>query len=108
LEQEKYSHEKSGRKSVPAELTIEAAIIELNRLKSQERMDIDRERLNAAIDKLIGAARYRIKQAPKTQYYENQSGENGYKPFCPRCDSRVFEISDNYCPECGQALDWGD
>lgn len=108
MEQEKYSHEKSGRKSVPAELTIEAAMIELNRLKSSERMDIDRERMNAAIDKLIEAARYRIKRAPKTRYYENQSSGNGYKTFCPRCDSRVFNISDSYCPECGQALDWSD
>ena len=91
-----------------SEMTIEAAIIELNRLKSQERMDIDRERLNAAIDKLIGAARYRIKRAPKTRYYENQSSGNDYKPFCSRCGSRVFDISDNYCPECGQALDWSD
>ena len=91
-----------------SEMTIEAAIIELNRLKSQERMDIDRERLNAAIDKLIGAARYRIKRAPKTRYYENQSSGNDYKPFCSRCGSRVFDISDNYFPECGQALDWSD
>ena len=88
------------------ELTLEAAIIELNRLKTTERMDIDRERLTAASDTLKDAARFRIKQAPKTQYYDNQSGENGYNPFCPRCDSRVFEISDQYCPKCGQALDW--
>lgn len=90
------------------EMTYEAAIIELNRLKSQERMNIDRERLGAAIDVLKDAAQFRIKQAPKTQYFENQSSGNGYKPFCPRCDSRVFEISDQYCPECGQALDWSD
>lgn len=30
-------------------ITIEAAVIELNLLKSQERMDINRERLNAAV-----------------------------------------------------------
>ena len=91
---------------MPTEMTIEAAMIELNRLKTTERMDIDRDRLTAAIDVVKDAAQFRIKQAPKTQYYENQSGENGYKPFCPRCDSRVFEISNQYCPHCGQALDW--
>lgn len=30
-------------------MTIEAAIIELNRLKSQERMDIDREEAEQAL-----------------------------------------------------------
>lgn len=34
------------------EMTIEAAVIELNRLKTEERMEIDRERLTAAIDVL--------------------------------------------------------
>ena len=49
---------------MPNEMTYKAAIIEANRLKSQERMDVDRERLNAAIDKLIVAARFRIKRKP--------------------------------------------
>lgn len=30
-------------------ITIEAAVIELNRLKSQERVDTNSERLNAAV-----------------------------------------------------------
>ena len=49
---------------MPNEMTFEAAVIEANRLKSQERMDVDRERLNAAIDKLIEAAWYRIPREP--------------------------------------------
>lgn len=44
--------------------TIESAMIELNRLKTTERMDIDRERLTAAIDRLVKAARKQIPQKP--------------------------------------------
>ena len=47
------------------EMTIEAAMIELNRLKTTERMDIDRERLTAAIDVLKDAAQFRIKRKPE-------------------------------------------
>ena len=90
-----------------AEMTIEAAIIELNRLKSQERMDIDRERLNAAIDKLIGAARYQIKR--KVVIY------NGLD-LCPNCRKILGTTAMRglsaqylpYCIKCGQALDWSD
>lgn len=107
MEQEKYSHEKSGGKPVPVELTIEAAIIELNRLKSQERMDIDRERLNAAIDKLIGAARYQIKR--KVVIYNELD-------LCPNCrkalggnvQRRLSAWRMPHCNKCGQALDWSD
>ena len=89
------------------EMTIEAAIIELNRLKSQERMDIDRERLNAAIDKLIRAARYQIKR--KVVIYNELD-------LCPNCrnilgTTAMRGLSDRYlpyCNKCGQALDWGD
>ena len=41
---------------MPTEMTIEAAMIELNRLKTTERMDIDRDRMTAAIDVLKDAA----------------------------------------------------
>ena len=84
------------------EMTIEAATIELNRLKSQERMDIDRERMTAAIDKLIEAGRFRIKRKPlpDTFYY-------GYGK-CPSCGVIFTDNSTNCCRNCGQALDWGD
>nr|DAJ21559.1 MAG TPA: hypothetical protein [Siphoviridae sp. ctWyD10] len=29
-----------------------------------------------------------------------------FKYNCPRCESRVTVI-DEFCPECGQAIDWG-
>lgn len=29
-----------------------------------------------------------------------------YKGQCPKCVSTVLQYKDNYCPNCGQALDW--
>lgn len=83
-------------------MTIEAAIIELNRLRLQERMDIDRARLGAAIDKLTEAGRRQISKKPKR--------ENG-NWNCPICGYPAIRISyqqKKYCDECGQALDWSD
>ncbi len=91
---------------MPTELTLEAAIIELNRIKTDTYPTTDFDRRNAALERAKQAVRKQIPRKPKEQYYENQSGENGYKLFCQCCDARVFEVSDNYCPECGQALDW--
>lgn len=94
---------------MPIEMTIEAAMIELNRLKTTERMDIDRDRLTAAIDVLKDAAQFRIKKKPSLKRYKAPPfgcGRICQDLFCPQCDSRIFEICSDFCPECGQALDW--
>lgn len=94
---------------MPTKLTLEAAIIELNRMKSQERMDIDRERLTAAVDVLKDAAQFRIKKEPNLKRYKSPLFGRGricQDYFCPQCDSRSFAIYDDFCPKCGQALDW--
>ena len=91
------------------EMTIEAAMIELNRLKTTERMEIDRERLTAAVDVLKDAAQFRIKKKPNLKRYKAPPFGRGkicQDSFCPQCDSRVFEICSDFGPECGQALDW--
>ena len=84
-------------------------IKELNKVKtcSEHTNDVDKR------DKAIEIAKESVRKTeimmkPKEQYYENQSGESGYNSFCPCCDARVFEISNNYCHECGQLLDWGE
>ena len=88
------------------EMTIEAATIELNRLKSQERMDIDRERLTAAIDVLKDAARFRIKRKPTKQKFGNVCASwIGYN--CAQCNAIVSDFQ-SFCDVCGQALDWSD
>ena len=86
---------------MPTEMTIEAAIIELNRLKTTERMDIDRERLTAAIDVLKDAARFRIKKEPIPE--PEPCYGNG---CCPNCRACFLDKSRKYCGNCGQALDW--
>ena len=88
---------------MPTEMTIEAAMIELNRLKTTERMDIDRERLTAAVDVLKDAARFRIKRKPIPE--PEPCYGNG---CCPNCRACFLDKSRKYCGNCGQALDWGD
>ena len=93
---------------MPDEMTFEAAVIEANRLKSQERMDIDRERMNAAIDKLIEAARFRIprKAAKVIRCIANKElFKSGYSCIC--C-AEPIDLTDRFCPSCGQAIDWSD
>ena len=91
------------------EMTIEAAMIELNRLKTEERMDIDRERLTAAIDVLKDAAQYRIRREPIEKEHGVRQTPVGTKPrtflCCPNCECVASPLQ-GFCPECGQALDW--
>ena len=88
------------------EMTIEAAIIELNRLKAQERMDIDRERLTAAIDVLKDAAQFRIKRKPMKQKFGYVGAPwIGYN--CAQCNA-IVDGYQSFCDACGQALDWSD
>ncbi len=85
------------------EMTIKASIIEFNSLKSQERMDIDRERLNAAIDKLTEAGRFRIKR----KLVGNVEG--GLE--CSACGTTIDvcpNFEEHFCYNCGQAIDWSD
>lgn len=95
---------------MPNEMTIEAAIIELNRLKTTERMDVDRERLTAAIDVLKDAAQFRIKREPIRNEYEVKTTfgmmKNTYM-CCPNCECVASPFHD-FCPECGQACDWSN
>ena len=97
---------------MPNEMTIEAAIIEMNRLKTTERMDIDRERLTAAVDVLKDAAQFRIKRKPEkiidyVKKYSLVSRNFVIAGRCPCCDNDTIISAENYCSHCGQALDWG-
>lgn len=83
------------------EMTIEAAMIELNRLKTEERMDIDRDRMTAAIDVVKDAAQFRIKR----KLVENVEG--GLE--CSVCGTTIDvcpNFEEHFCFNCGQALDW--
>ncbi len=93
-----------------SEMTMEAAIIAANRLLTEERMDIDREEMKAAIRKLIDAVQFRIKREPiakecrvKTPF---ELKANAYL-CCPNCEYVTYAAY-NFCPNCGQALEWPD
>ena len=81
---------------MPNEITPEAAIIELNRFRTNtgERPP--------EIDMAITAInRCMIKRKP----IDNVEGEIE----CPACGMSIDEFdSERYCFNCGQALDWGD
>ena len=90
-----------------SEMTMEAAIIAANRLLTEERMEIDREEMKAAIRKLIDAAQYRIKREPIRKECEVKTTfgmiESAYM-CCPNCECVPYGVY-SFCPHCGQALD---
>ena len=92
------------------EMTMEAAIIAANRLLTEERMEIDREEMTAAIRKLIDAAQFRIKRKPVTRIHRN-GGVKWTNCYCPRCHELICghqEFCQGFCDACGQALDWSN
>lgn len=52
------------------------------------------------------------KQIPKKLYYVSDGDADGYPVwdyFCPACESELDGCSYyDFCPYCGQALDWSD
>lgn len=79
---------------MPNEITPEAAIIELNRIRTNT------DERPPEIDMAIRAInRCMIKRKP----IDNVEGEIE----CPTCGMSIDEFdSENYCFNCGQALDW--
>lgn len=53
-----------------------------------------------AIDKAIKALKKQIPKKPKRDITEAAP--------CPVCGFSVIEKIENFCPHCGQALDWRD
>ena len=88
------------------EMTIEAAIIELNRLKVNGYMPVDVDRRDRAIEKAKAAL---SKQIPKKPLSGIDFMGNEFR-ICCDCSAivRDGEWRANYCPDCGQALDWSD
>lgn len=72
----------------------------------------DMERCNEACRAAVKALEYRIKKKPNCE--GDRYDEDGYLIYdtwiCPNC-GKYHEVDyDNYdfCPDCGQALDWSD
>ena len=91
-----------------SEMTMEAAIIAANRLLTEERMEIDREEMTAAIRKLIDAAQFRIRREPIRKPYlapTPKGNKISMDFYCPNCE-REITVCFVFCPHCGQSLDW--
>ena len=80
-------------------MSLNHALIVLDRLNTTERIDVARDKLVEAVRVVSAAAKYRIPQKSKPDVFYYEYGE------CPTCG--VFsDKSKNYCSNCGQALDW--
>lgn len=65
--------------------------------------DIDNEELSKMIDAAVE------KQIPKKPL-NKQLVDNGYRWqwICPNCNTIKITTENQFCCDCGQALDWGD
>jgi hypothetical protein len=57
----------------------------------------------AMVEKAIEELGYRIPKKPDSKYDRDR---HQYIPICPTCDDDLDETY--YCPNCGQAIDWGN
>lgn len=81
-------------------MSLNHALIVLDRLNTTERIDVARDNLAEAVRVVSAAAKYRISQKPKPDLFYYSYGK------CPECDTVFMNKLTNYCGNCGQALDW--
>ena len=77
-------------------MSLNLALIILDRLNTSERIDVARDNLAEAVQVVSAAAKYRIPQKPEPELYENGK--------CPTCGAVFEDKPMNYCGNCGQAL----
>ncbi len=82
-------------------MSLNLALIILDRLNTTERIDVARDNLAEAVKMVSAAAKYRIPRKleadPRFGY-----GNRGIK--CPICGELL--VKTQFCGNCGQALDW--
>lgn len=83
------------------DLTVEEAIIELNRCKINGYAPTDWDRRCKAVELAKMALKKQIKQKIKVEMIDF------FVPVgvCPKCQIRVRSGA-NFCDNCGQAFDW--
>ena len=86
------------------DLTVEEAIIELNRCKINGYAPTDWDRRCKAVELAKMALRKLIKQKIELEMIGFIIVPAG---VCPKCHVRVRSDA-NFCDNCGQALDWND
>ena len=62
----------------------------------------------AMVEKAIEELGYRIPKKPDSKYDQSR---HQYIPICQTCNTELDEeksSENNFCPNCGQAIDWGN
>lgn len=62
----------------------------------------------AMVEKAIDEIEYRIPKKPDSKYDRSR---HQYIPICQTCNTELDEeksSENNFCPNCGQAIDWGE
>ena len=62
----------------------------------------------AMVEKAIEELGYRIPKKPDSKYDRSR---HQYIPICQTCNTELDEeksSENNFCPNCGQAIDWGN
>ena len=60
------------------------------------------------VEKAIDGLGYRIPKKPDSKYDRRR---HQYVPICQTCNTELDEeksSENNFCPNCGQAIDWGN
>lgn len=83
-------------------MSLNLALIILDRLNTTERIDVARDNLAEAARVVSAAAKYRIPQKAKPDLSYYSYGE------CPTCGAVFEDKTSNCCGNCGQVLDWSD
>ena len=84
-------------------MSLNLALIVLDRLNTTERIDVERENLREAVKVVSAAAKYRIPQKPEKS---NCYWATSKTKMCPTCKCMVLCGTPRFCTCCGQALDW--
>ena len=84
-------------------MSLNHALIVLDRLNTTERIDIARDELAEAVRAVSAAAKYRIPQKPEKS---NCYWATLKTTTCPTCKYGVLHGIPKFCSHCGQALDW--
>lgn len=66
------------------------------------------EILKKAIKKAICALEKQVPKKPHKSYGMTVNGYSYYKCVCNDCEYALDEYKDDFCPNCGQAIDWED
>ena len=84
-------------------MSLNLALIILDRLNTTERIDVARDNLIEAVKVVSVAAKYRIPRKPIRE--KNYFGRFPDVEKCPECKTVFLNEAPHFCGNCGQALD---